>query len=298
MPKMAPNKASPDFNPDVEIELVCKPGSVSILPGQETRCSNMSAADEGPGESLTTLPGSYLGPLMRFKQGQKVRIHLRNELDEATITHWHGLNVPALMDGHPMYAIDKGQTFIYEFEIRNRASMILYHPHTHGVTGEQVYHGLAGAILINDEEEERLKLPSGEYEIPIVIQDRMFDEQKPVGLRAQHARPHDRFSRRPHPGQRQAQFQRRRSQPRLPVCGCSTAPTRASTSWPGMMARPSPSSASTAACWSNRRPSLISCSPPANGWIFGRTSAGALSARNWSCAAGRSPACCRKWPSA
>ena len=132
---------------------------------------------------------SYLGPLMRFQQGQKVRIHLRNEMAEPTITHWHGLNVPALMDGHPVYAIGQGETFVYEFEIRNRASMILYHPHTHGVTGEQVYHGLAGAILINDAEEQSLNLPSGEYEIPIVIQDRLFDEQNQlVYVRGMHDR--------------------------------------------------------------------------------------------------------------
>ena len=178
MPKMAPNKASPSFNPDVELELICRQGPVSILPGPSTRVQQyVGRLLQGPEDSLTMLPNSYLGPLMRFQTGQKIRIHLRNELDEPTITHWHGLNVPALMDGHPMYALDKGQTFVYEFEMRNRASMILYHPHTHGITGRQVYHGLAGAMLVTDAEEQKLGLPSGEYEIPIVIQDRMFDEQ-------------------------------------------------------------------------------------------------------------------------
>lgn len=178
MPKMAPNKASPDFKPDVELELICRQGSVGILPGQTTRVQQyIGRLMSGPENSLTVLPGSYLGPLMRFQTGQKIRIHLRNELDEPTITHWHGLNVPALMDGHPMYALDKGQTFVYEFEMKNRASMILYHPHTHGITGRQVYHGLAGAMLVSDAEEQNLGLPSGEYEIPIVIQDRLFDEQ-------------------------------------------------------------------------------------------------------------------------
>jgi FtsP/CotA-like multicopper oxidase with cupredoxin domain len=178
MPKLAANRADPAFSPDVEIELTCRAGTAGILPGQATQVKQyVGRLLKGPAGALTALPGSYLGPLMRFRTGQKVRIHLRNELDEPTITHWHGLNVPALMDGHPSYAIAHGETFVYEFEIRNRASMILYHPHTHGVTGEQVYHGLAGAILINDAEEESLNLPSGEYEIPIVIQDRLFDEQ-------------------------------------------------------------------------------------------------------------------------
>ncbi|NJD07445.1 MAG: multicopper oxidase family protein [Methylococcaceae bacterium] len=177
MPKLPPHQADPAFNPDVEIELTCRNGAISILPGAATQVQQyVGRLLKGPDSALTVIPGSYLGPLMRFRTGQKVRIHLRNELEEPTITHWHGLNVPALMDGHPSYAIGRGESFVYEFEVRNRASMILYHPHTHGVTGAQVYHGLAGAILINDGEEDALNLPSGEYEIPIVIQDRMFDD--------------------------------------------------------------------------------------------------------------------------
>jgi FtsP/CotA-like multicopper oxidase with cupredoxin domain len=176
MPKAAPHRASPAFRPDVEIELICRPDTVSILPGPATRVLRYTGRlIHGPEGTLTTIPGSYLGPLMRLQTGQKVRIHLRNELSEPTITHWHGLNVPALMDGHPMYALDRGETFVYEFEIRNRAGMILYHPHTHGITGRQVYQGLAGLILLHDEEERALELPAGEYEIPIVIQDRRFD---------------------------------------------------------------------------------------------------------------------------
>ena len=178
MPKMAPNKASPNFKPDVEIDLFCKPSEVSILPGQATRVQQYFAKlVKGPANTLTEIPGSYLGPVLRFQKGQKIRINLHSQLDEPTITHWHGLHVPALMDGHPLYAINKGQTFVYEFEMLNRASMNIYHPHPHNITAKQVYHGLAGAILVNDEEESRLELPSGEYEIPIVIQDKRFDEQ-------------------------------------------------------------------------------------------------------------------------
>ncbi len=75
-----------------------------------------------------------------------------------------------------MYAIDPGETFVYEFEMRNRASMNFYHPHTHEATATQVYRGLAGAIIVDDDEENALRLPSGEFEIPIVLQDRSFDE--------------------------------------------------------------------------------------------------------------------------
>ena len=177
MPKRAPNKASPNFHPDVEIDLLTKPSSISILPGQPTQVLQYVAKlIKGPANTLTEIPGSYLGPILRFEKGQKIRINLRSELNEPTITHWHGLHVPALMDGHPLYAIDKGQVFVYEFEMLNRASMSIYHPHPHNMTASQVYHGLAGAILVNDQEEQKLGLPNGEYEIPLVIQDRRFDD--------------------------------------------------------------------------------------------------------------------------
>jgi len=178
MPKMTPNRASANFKPDVELALFCKSTSVSILPGEQTRVQQYSAKLlQGPPDTLTEIKGSYLGPIIRLQKGQKVRIHLHNQLAEPTVTHWHGLHVPANMDGHPLYAIDPGETLVYEFEVLNRASMNIYHPHPHETTAKQVYHGLAGALFVHDQEEAALELPSGEYEIPVVIQDRLFDEQ-------------------------------------------------------------------------------------------------------------------------
>ncbi|MFZ2450775.1 MAG: multicopper oxidase domain-containing protein [Methylovulum miyakonense] len=178
MPKLPPHTANPNFKADVEIELFCKPTSVAILVGQQTQVLQYSARLlHGPKEAVTEIPGSYLGPIIRLQKGQKVRIHLHNGLSESTVTHWHGLHVPAEQDGHPLYAIDPGEKLVYEFEVLNRASMNIYHPHPHETTAKQVYHGLAGALFVNDEEETALGLPSGDYEIPIVIQDRLFDAQ-------------------------------------------------------------------------------------------------------------------------
>jgi FtsP/CotA-like multicopper oxidase with cupredoxin domain len=178
MTRLAPRRATQNFKPDVELELFCQNTDVPVLAGNTTRVQKYTAKLlRGPEQSITEIPGSYLGPVIRLQKGQKVRIHLHNQLDEDTITHWHGLHVPAEVDGHPMYAIGNGQTFVYEFEVVNRACMAIYHPHPHEATASQVYHGLAGAIIVNDEEETALGLPSGEYEIPIVIQDRLFDGQ-------------------------------------------------------------------------------------------------------------------------
>jgi len=177
MPKLTPNKASPGFKPDVEFDLFCRSSSVSILPGQQTLVQQYAALlKKGPKETITDIAGSYLGPLIHLQKGQKVRVNLHNKLAEPTVTHWHGLHVPANMDGHPMYVIDPGETLVYEFEVLNRAGMNIYHPHPHEATAKQVYNGLAGALFVHDEEEAKLELPSGEYEIPIVIQDRLFDE--------------------------------------------------------------------------------------------------------------------------
>ncbi|MCF7986403.1 MAG: multicopper oxidase domain-containing protein [Methylovulum sp.] len=178
MPKLPPRKASPNFKPDVEIDLFCKQERVPILVGQQTTVLQYSAKLlQGPKHTITDIPGSYLGPIIRLEKGQKVRVHLHNGLAEPTVTHWHGLHVPAEMDGHPLYTIDPGASLVYEFEVLNRASMAIYHPHPHENTAKQVYHGLAGALVVNDDEEAALGLPSGEYEIPIVIQDRLFDSQ-------------------------------------------------------------------------------------------------------------------------
>ncbi len=178
MPILPPRKASANFKPDVELELFCQNADAQILVGQKTRVQQYSAKLlHGPEQTLAEMPSSYLGPAIRLQKGQKVRIHLHNQLNEDTITHWHGLHVPAEVDGHPMYVIGQGQTFVYEFEVVNRACMAIYHPHPHEATAKQVYHGLAGAIIVNDEIEAALGLPSGEFEIPIVIQDRLFDLQ-------------------------------------------------------------------------------------------------------------------------
>jgi FtsP/CotA-like multicopper oxidase with cupredoxin domain len=193
MPKIPPLKASANFKPDVEFELYCRSASLPILPGKSTLVQQYTGnLIKGPAGTLVDIPNSYLGPLIHLQKGQKVRIHLHNKLAEPSITHWHGLHVPAEMDGHPRYTIDPGETFVYEFEVLNRASMNIYHPHPHEITAKQVYHGLAGALFVHDGEEAALELPSGEYEIPIVIQDRRFDDQNQLvyvsGMHGMHDR--------------------------------------------------------------------------------------------------------------
>lgn len=169
--------ATADFVPDVEIALNAVPDTAVIFPNVTTNVWRIKGELlQGDDNALQTIPDSYLGPILRLKKGQKVRIHFNNELPEESIIHWHGLHVPPTMDGHPQYVVGMGKTYVYEFEVQNRAGTYWYHPHPHGRTGPQVYQGMAGFFIVSDDEEAAANLPSGEYDIPLVIQDRRFDD--------------------------------------------------------------------------------------------------------------------------
>jgi FtsP/CotA-like multicopper oxidase with cupredoxin domain len=164
------------FSPDVEITLTAGKRSAQILPGAATATWGYhEEVIQGDTAVVQAIPDSYLGPILRLRNGQKVRIHLKNELDEETIIHWHGLVVPPEMDGHPQDAVGPGETYVYEFEVKNRAGTYWFHPHPHGRTAYQAYMGMAGLLLVSDEEEAALALPTGAYDVPLVIQDRTFD---------------------------------------------------------------------------------------------------------------------------
>ncbi|MBI4206169.1 MAG: multicopper oxidase domain-containing protein [Betaproteobacteria bacterium] len=171
----AASEANPDFKPDVEIELAATPGELPLLPGASTRVWQFKGSlIKGDPAAFQMLPGTAL-PVIRVRNGQKLRIHFANHLNEDSIVHWHGLHLPHQMDGHPMYAIRPGQRFVYEFQVDNRAGTYWFHPHPHGRTGEQVYRGLAGLFIVSDDEEQAAALPSGEFDLAWVLQDRLFD---------------------------------------------------------------------------------------------------------------------------
>jgi blue copper oxidase len=162
---------------DVELSITAAFDQVQIFPGKKTDVWRYHGEVlNGSSSHIQHLPDSYLGPIIRLKQGQKVRIHFYNELSEPSIIHWHGLHVPESADGHPRFAIAPGEKYIYEFTVLDRAGTYWFHPHPHGRTGPQVYNGLAGLFIVSDDEESTIGLPSGKYDLPLVIQDRTFDE--------------------------------------------------------------------------------------------------------------------------
>ncbi len=161
------------FEPDIDISLTATPAKIQLLEGEKTAIyTYRSELIKGESTSLQQIPNSYLGPIIRVKPNQKIRIRYNNELPDESIIHWHGLHVPQEMDGHPRYAINNGEQFVYEFVVNNRPGTYWFHPHPHGITGYQVYKGLAGMFIIEDNQSN---LPSDKYEVPLVIQDRRFD---------------------------------------------------------------------------------------------------------------------------
>ncbi|HEX2255194.1 MAG TPA: multicopper oxidase domain-containing protein [Afifellaceae bacterium] len=137
-----------------------------------------------PGRESRTLGynGSYLGPTLRVHRGDDVEIAVTNALGENTTVHWHGLLIPGELDGGPHQMIRPGATWRPVLPIRQPAATLWYHSHVHGRTAEQVYAGLAGLLLVTDDEEQALGLPSeyGVDDLPLVLQDRQFENGRLV----------------------------------------------------------------------------------------------------------------------
>ena len=153
------------------LTMVAKAARYPLLPGKPATI--LAYETEHQGRTL-------LNPLLRARTGTQMRIKLWNSLDETSIIHWHGLKVDSNNDGHPHYAVPGGATYDYQFTVANRAATYWYHPHPHHLTGKQVYRGLAGLFIVEDDEEialqKALDLALGETDIPMVLQDRRFDE--------------------------------------------------------------------------------------------------------------------------
>ena len=133
-----------DQNPDpevFEVQLVAATGSQRYLPdGDATVWGYRDGAVE---DSKVLVPG----PLLQVEQGQRVLVHFRNELPEATTIHWHGLPVLNASDGTPSVQaqVDPGETFDYEF-VADVPGTFWYHPHVRSDT--QIERGLYAPIVV------------------------------------------------------------------------------------------------------------------------------------------------------
>lgn len=155
-----------DLDPDpnrAEFHLTAQKGTTKLLDGIKSKTLGYN--------------GNILGPVIRVHEGEEVKVKMKNDLDEATTLHWHGLRVDGEDDGGPHSGILAGDTWEPEFTIEQPAATLWYHPHMMGMTAKQVYEGLAGLFIIEDEVSRNLDIPKeyGVNDFPLIIQDRKLD---------------------------------------------------------------------------------------------------------------------------
>ncbi len=159
VPPLAESRIEPDGTRVFDLEM--RSGTKEFRPGQATATWGFN--------------GDYLGPTLRARRGEKVRADIRNALGEASTVHWHGMHLPAAMDGGPHQPIEPGATWSPRWTVDQPAATLWYHPHPHGATESHVQRGLAGMFLVDDDSES-LPLPRtyGVDDLPLIVQDVKF----------------------------------------------------------------------------------------------------------------------------
>lgn len=148
-----------DLNPDpnvLEVNIEAREAEVELVPGVKTR--------------MWTYNGLIPGPLLRAKRGDRLIVHFTNQLPEPTTIHWHGVEVPASMDGTTAMQdpVRTGETFTYDYIIPHSGTF-WYHPHIN--SSAQVGYGLYGPLIVNEPEE-----PIDADELVLVFSDVSLDE--------------------------------------------------------------------------------------------------------------------------
>jgi FtsP/CotA-like multicopper oxidase with cupredoxin domain len=129
-----------------------------------------------PTTAVWAYDGSVPGPVLRYRQGDRLRVAVENALPVETTVHWHGLRVPNAMDGVPHVTqapIRNGGRFLYEFDLPD-AGTYWYHPHPG--SGEQVGRGLYGALIVEERDP-----PKVDRDLVWVLSDWRLDREARIG---------------------------------------------------------------------------------------------------------------------
>ena len=141
--------------------------------------------------------GTTPGPTIAAERGRPVtidwvnRLPLRHRLlvdhglegagknvpEVRTTIHLHGGHVASSSDGYPEDWVTPGQQQRTFYPNRQVAAMLWYHDHAMGITRLNAMMGLVGLYILRDPEEDKLGLPSGQFEVPLVLQDRVLDRR-------------------------------------------------------------------------------------------------------------------------
>lgn len=173
--------------------------------------SHSSHRDLPPSGALAYSGADYLGPTVEARSGTPTTFSLTNDIGThplgkdmdmtlhgmqenyrehpPTVMHLHGGVTPPDSDGHPEQMIHPGQTATHTFPQRQEAAHLWYHDHAMGFTRLNVYAGLAGMYFLRDEfdtgdVDNPLGLPSGEFEVPLVLQEKLFESNGRQSVRS------------------------------------------------------------------------------------------------------------------
>ena len=133
---------------------VNSPGQPNVLTGNEFDLfiGETPVNITGAARTAMTINGSLPGPILRWREGDTVTLRVRNRLKEDTSIHWHGIILPANMDGVPglsFHGIAPDGMYEYKFKVNQNGT---YWYHSHSGLQEQV--GVYGALVIDAKEPE------------------------------------------------------------------------------------------------------------------------------------------------
>jgi blue copper oxidase len=153
----------PDTLSGTTFNLTAKDTFTQIAPGNQT--------------IVAALNGDWWGPTLILRKGDVVHMNVTNKLNDTTTIHWHGMHLPAIMDGGPHQPVPPNTTWSPYWKVDNNAGTYWYHPHLHMMALQQITEGLGGLIIVRDSLESSLNLPRtyGVDDIPLVLTDRKFD---------------------------------------------------------------------------------------------------------------------------
>jgi len=95
-------------------------------------------------------------PILVARRGDRLDASIENRLPQPTTVHFHGLTLPEAQDGAGFDEIPPGASKALRFDVKNRAGLYWLHSHPHGFTAEQVHSGLAGLLVVTDDEDAAL----------------------------------------------------------------------------------------------------------------------------------------------
>ena len=150
-----------------------------LVEGKNLELTLSASTKNFAGVTVPTLgynKNNFWGPTIVFNQGETAQIKVKNDTKEVTTVHWHGLHIPAEMDGGPHQLIPVGSVWTPSFKMMNKAGTYWYHPHPHELSQKQITLGAGGLIIVRDPQEAKLALPRnyGVDDIPLVLTSRRF----------------------------------------------------------------------------------------------------------------------------